>query len=352
LQIRALTPFTVVDLGNVRFHAGVQLLYMMLCNQEQNAILAREQKRRLQKIAEKEKAAQAAPAPPQGGENAAAAPPPPPEKVTVKPRSLFQTIKKLRGVAFNVLRDKRNAEKLKWGRRVKRHERRNLQDVFVAAILAEIKTDPKAPKKFLSLNRESKADRVMDALKQFCVEDEDKKGNGPPPKYVEEFSKDKKAELKAARLAARKAAEPPVAAPHQPKAPQPVEQPPPPVDQMEQKEDEENEDDGFLEDVEEEEDEENAAARKGKSDNELRRLRAAVKDAEIYGAEVVDEPAADKEQKTREPKAAHITVLFPGSEAMFGAPHVLLTRSALVAVANRVFDRFRVSHFMSCCTRS
>lgn len=349
MQIRALTPSTVVDLGNVRFHAGVQLLYMMLCNQEQNAILAREQLRRQQEAAEKEKAAQAAPAPPQGGENAAAAPPPP-EKVTVKPRSLFQTINKLRGVAFNVLRDKRNAKKLNWGRRVKRHERRNLQDVFVAAILAKIKTDSKAVKEFLSLNRERKADGVMDALKQFCVEG--KEGNGPPPKYVEEFSKAKKAERKAARLAARKAVEPPVAAPQQPEAPQPVKQPLPPVEQVEDKEDEENEDDGFLEDVEEEEEEENAAARKGKRDNELRRLRAAVKDAELYGTEVVEEPAEEKEEKTREPKAAHTTVLFPGSEAMFGAPHVLLTRGALLDVANRVLQRFRVSHFMSCCTRS
>jgi hypothetical protein len=127
------------------------------------------------------------------------------------------------------------------------------------------------------------------------------------------------------------------------------------VTQTEEKEEEKDEDDGFLEDIDDDEDDEDdedvvAAQKQSSRERELQRLRVALRDAEIYGTEIVDEQA---EEKTKKPEAAahvkeaHVTVLFPGSEATFGAPHVLLTRGALVDVANRVLDRFRVSHLLT-----
>jgi hypothetical protein len=324
----------VVDLTKIRFHAGVQLLHLLFCNQQQNAINARKELDKTEKMA--------APTPTQSapsGPGSAATAAQPQNKEMAKRRSTFETILKLRGVAFNVLRDKHNSRGLNWGRRIKRRERRNLEDVFVARLLAEAETAPRAIKDFLSLSRQKKAARVVAVLDGF--RGDGNRANAPPPHYRQFFSVKAKAERKAARCAAkeRTAAEQQQAVVAPPQQQQAALQPAlqlkaeAPVD--------EDEDDDVVEleaagaDDDEEEDGED------EQETEAGRLSAALAKASIYGTVAATEQAADKPAK--EQKAAHVTLLFPGAEATYGAPHVLLTRGALVDVANRVLDRFRVS---------
>jgi hypothetical protein len=256
-----------------------------------------------------------------------------------------------------VLRLSKDAIKtMNWKRRAHQQERRDLADAIVDLVLAGQEKDTAALSEFLALTHKHREEQVLVLLRKsgFCRPTGDN-ASGPPLKFKKYVSQDAKNERKQKRLGQKKAnvqtaslapaaASQPVAraAASVQKSPltevmaeAPADAAPPRIDNSGDDSDNSGDDSddafdtNYVERIgnNDEEDDDGCADDQDNNEPEDARLNDT-------GEELRD--TADKKERV-----VKLTSVFPGAQASFNAPHIVLTRLGMVDIVNRSLNRLR-----------